>query len=199
MNEFRSLPCFIRLAIILACAALLPLLGTTGAMAADTGAQAEQPFVISKGDTLEIYVWKEPDLSRPDTFVRSDGMISLPLVNEVKAAGRTPTELKAEIESKLSEYIELPVVTVILKGSNAMKYYMIGEVQSGEYDLFKDLTLIQACARAGGFTEWASEDDIVILRNEDGVEKRIRADFDAIVKGKQPNIILKPGDTIIVP
>jgi polysaccharide export outer membrane protein len=156
-------------------------------------------YLIGKGDIIEVNVWKEPMLSG-ETFVRTDGMVSLPLLGDVKAEGRTPMELREEIKSKLEEYVESPTVTVILKGPVSQKYYLAGEVSKpGEYDLTKDLSFLQAMARAGGFTEWADKNDILLIRMENGVENRIRINYKDIVKGKGENIHIKANDTIIVP
>lgn len=164
-------------------------------------AEAAGTYRIGKGDVLEIHVWKEPVLSR-ETFVRMDGMISLPLLEDLQAAGRTPMEVKMDIQKRLSEFIELPEVTVILKNATSQKFYIIGEISKpGEYDLTTDITVLQAFAMAGGFTEWADKDKVMILRREGGQEKRIPVNYKDIVKGKNPeqNILIQAGDTIVVP
>ena len=158
-------------------------------------------YKIGNGDVLEIHVWKEPDLST-ETFVRMDGMISLPLLNDVSAAGRTPMQLKEGIEKGLKEFVENSTVTVIVKEPTSQKFYILGEVaRTGEYPLIKDLTVLQAFALAGGFTEWASKKEIILLRHEDGKDKIIRVNYKNIVKGKDfsQNILIKADDTIIVP
>ncbi|NLJ28517.1 MAG: hypothetical protein GX433_10955 [Deltaproteobacteria bacterium] len=162
---------------------------------------AEPGYKLGIGDILTINVWREPILSG-ETFVRNDGKISMNLVGDVQAAGRTPMELRDEIQEKLSEFIENPVVTVTLKMATSQKYYVIGEVKSpGEYDLVTDITFLQAIARAGGFSEWADKDDIVLIRNGQKGEERIKINYKEIVKGKKPqqNILLQANDTIVVP
>lgn len=157
-------------------------------------------YRIGKGDVLEINVWKEEDLTRTVT-VRNDGKISLPLLDDIQAAGKTPMELKAVISNKLSSFIEGPVVTVIVKEQGSQRIYIIGEVKSiGEYVLNKDLTVVQALALAGGFTEWAKKDKIVLLRRSQGKEQRMIINYDDIVDGEKPgqNILLQADDTIIV-
>ncbi len=130
-------------------------------------------YIIGKGDVLEISVWREPMLSG-ETIVRNDGMISLALVGDVKAAGRTTMDVKEEIQSRLKQFLGEPVVTVMLKSAASQKFYVIGEVRApGEYDLIKDMTVVQGIARAGGFTEWAKKDEIIILRKESGLENKI--------------------------
>jgi polysaccharide export outer membrane protein len=159
-----------------------------------------EDYIIGKSDSLEIYVWKEPEITRTIT-VRNDGKISLPLIDDIKAAGRTPMELKKVIHAELGDFIESPEVTVIVQAQASQSYYMIGEIAgTGEYPLLKDMTLVQALAKAGGFTEWADRDDILLLRRVDGQDKRIRLDYDAIVSGDDPdhNMMLQPGDTIIL-
>lgn len=161
----------------------------------------ESAYVIGKGDILEINVWREPMLSG-ETIVRNDGMISLTLVGDVQAAGRTTLELKGEIQERLKKFLGEPVVTVMLRTPSSQKFYVIGEVKTpGEFDLLKDMTVVQGIAKAGGFTEWADKGSIVILRHEDGVERRIPVSYKDIVKGKNTgqNILLRANDTIVVP
>ncbi|WP_461833516.1 polysaccharide biosynthesis/export family protein [Desulfothermus sp.] len=156
-------------------------------------------YRIGKGDVLEINVWKEKDLTRV-VKVRTDGRISLPLLDDVMAEGLTPIELKKKIEKKLSQFITSPFVTVIVNEENN-KFYMVGEVNKvGEYDLTKDLTILQAIAIAGGFTEWANKDNIILLRYKDGKEIRYKISYKDIVSGKAPeqNYFIQRNDTIIV-
>jgi len=168
------------------------------ALAVEDGGPESKEYSIQKGDVLEINVWREEDLTRTVT-VRKDGKISLPLVDDVQASGRSPVELKSEIKQKLSEYIESPEVTVIVDSQAGHQFYVMGEVEEiGVYPLIKDMTVVQALALTGGFTEWADKDDIVILRRTDGKEQRIDVDYDAIIAGKAENIILQSNDTIIV-
>jgi polysaccharide export outer membrane protein len=158
-------------------------------------------YRIGKGDVLEINVWKEPILSG-ETIVRSDGMVSLTLIGDVQAAGRTPMELRDDIQKRLVDYVEDPTVSILLKAQTSQKYYVIGEVKlPGEYDLVKDLNIVQAIARAGGFGEWADKDDIIVLRTLNGVEQRIKVDYKEIVKGVNTlqNIPIQASDTIIIP
>lgn len=159
-------------------------------------------YRIGPGDILEIMTWKEPDFTREEILVRNDGMITFPLLNDLEAAGRTTLDLKRDIEKKLTDYISNPVVTVTVRTATVNKFYILGEVvNTGEYDLKKELTVLQAFALAGGFTEWASKKEIILLRNENGEEKFIRVNYKNIVKGTDftQNIKLRPDDTIIVP
>lgn len=159
-------------------------------------------YVIGSGDVLDIITWKEVDFSREELFVRIDGKITFPLLGDIQAAGRTPQQLKEDIETQLKAYVSSPVVTVTVRVPGSQKFYILGEViRIGEYDLLKNLTIIQAFALAGGFTEWASKDEIILFRIEDGKEKIIRVDYKKIVKGEDfsNNIYIKANDTIIVP
>ena len=160
-----------------------------------------EEYRIGKGDVLEINVWKEENLTRTLT-VRVDGRISLPLLDDIQAAGRTPMALKDSIEEGLAAYIEGPEVTVIVMSQVSQQFYVIGEIAgTGAYPLQKDLNLVQAIAQVGGFTEWADRDEIILLRREEDGNKRFIIDFDEIVTGKAPhkNLQLRKDDTIIVP
>ena len=164
--------------------------------------QKKNSYTIGSGDILEITTWKEPDFSREEILVRIDGKISFPLLNDIQAAGRTPEDLKTEIEAKLKEYVSTPVVTVTVRAPNSQRFYILGEVtNTGEYNLIKNLTVLQAFALAGGFTEWAAKNEILLLRNENGIDKIIRINYKNIIKGDElnRNIQIKADDTIIVP
>jgi polysaccharide export outer membrane protein len=182
-------------------------LGVFSALAADTkqvwSAKATQgDYKIGAGDILEITTWKEPDLSREEVLVRTDGKISFPLLSDVQAAGLTPPQLKLNMEAGLKDYVESPFVTITVRDPASKKFYVLGEVlTTGEYPLTKNLTVLQAFAVAGGFTEWASKKEIILLRKESGKDKIYRVNYKDITKGKDfsQNLILKADDTIIVP
>ena len=159
-------------------------------------------YNIGVGDILEIVTWKEPDFSREEILVRLDGMISFPLLDDVQAAGLTPVQLKKNIEAKLKEYVASPSVTVTIRNAASQRFYILGEVaHTGEYPLVKDLTVLQAFALAGGFTEWASKKEIILFRRENGKEKVIQINYKDIIKNKDfsQNVTIKADDTIIVP
>jgi polysaccharide export outer membrane protein len=159
-------------------------------------------YKIGSGDVLEIVTWKEPDFSREAVLVRTDGFISFPLLNDVQAAGLTPTQLKKSLEVGLKDYVSTPEVTVTIVESGSQRFYILGEVvNTGEYPLAKHLTVLQAFALAGGFTEWASKDEIILMRRENGKDVTIRVDYKDIVKGEnlEQNVKIKADDTIIVP
>jgi polysaccharide export outer membrane protein len=178
----------------------LVLIFSTIAGAAEKGSAQDEDYQIGKSDVLEINVWKEEDLTR-NVRVRKDGRITMPLLDDIRAAGRTPVQLKEIIQEGLEEYIDSPTVTVIVQSQESKRYYIIGEVaRTGEYPLIKDLSVVQAITNAGGFTEWADKDDILLLRRFSWGEKRIEVDYDAIVSGKEPkqNVQLQADDTIVV-
>jgi len=159
-------------------------------------------YKIGSGDILEIITWKEPDFSREEILVRTDGKISFPLLGDVQASGRTPLEIKNEIERGLKDYVGNPIVTVTVKNPLSQKFYILGEVKkTGEYPLIKGLTVLQAFAIAGGFTDWASKKEIILLRYENGKEKVFNINYKKIVNDKDfsQNISIKTDDTIIVP
>ena len=159
-------------------------------------------FVIGNDDVLAINVWKEPEISRPAT-VRSDGKISLPLVGEVQATGRTPLSLERDIAARLKSYIAEPEVTVIVQQINSQKFNILGQVtRPGSYPIANAATVLDAIAIAGGFRDFAKQKAIYVLRqNADGTQTRLRFNYKDVVKGQDPaqNIKLQPNDTIVVP
>ena len=176
---------------------MLPIFNPANCFADQAGT-----YVIGAGDILEIVTWKEPDFSRAEVLVRTDGFISFPLLNDVQAAGLTPNELKISLQKGLTNYVTNPEVTVTIRVSNSKRFYILGEVlNTAEYPLTKNLTVLQAFALAGGFTEWASKKEIILMRNENGQEKIYRVNYRDIIKGKDisQNIAIRPDDTIIVP
>ena len=159
-------------------------------------------YKIGSGDVLEITTWKEPDFSRDQILVRTDGKITFPLLNDVQAAGRSPNEVRLDIENGLKEYVATPLVTITVKDPASQKFYILGEVgRTGEYPLVKNLTVLQAFSLAGGFTQWASKDEIILLRKEGETNRIIRINYKNIVKGTDlnQNIAIQADDTIIVP
>lgn len=159
-------------------------------------------YVIGDDDLLDIYVWKEPDLSRAIP-VRSDGKISLPLAGEMQAAGLTPLQLEGEITKRLQSYITAPEVTVMVEKINSEKFNIMGEViKPGAYPLTVTTRVMDAIATAGGLRDFAKKTGIYVLRQSpDGHEQRIRFNYKTFIKGKNPsqNVLLQPGDTVVVP
>lgn len=159
-------------------------------------------YQIGAGDVLEIATWKEPELTRREVLVRVDGKISFPLIGDIQAAGVTPVELTETLQKGLKNYVTSPVVTVTVINPGSQKIYILGEVQrTGEYPLAKNLTVLQAFAIAGGFTQWASKDEIILLRREGAQDKIYKINYKDIVKGRnvENNVALQANDTIVVP
>ena len=158
-------------------------------------------YVIGAEDVLSIHVWREDALSK-SVPVRMDGNISLPILNEIKAAGLTPLQLKEALTTRLKEFIERPNVSVTVVEANSFKVYVSGQVKTpGVYRLRSETTVLQIIAMAGGFTDWANQKKILIIRKENNKEKRFTVNYQRIIKAKDPgsNITLKSGDTVIVP
>jgi polysaccharide export outer membrane protein len=158
-------------------------------------------YVIGSEDVLQINVWKETDISS-SVPVRPDGKISLPLLNDVQAAGLTPLQLAATIVERLKQFISEPRVTVIVTAMNSRRAYVMGQVtRQGAVLLVSNLTVLQALSAAGGPVQFANTKKIYVLRAEGGKQQRIPFNYDSVIKGKNPeqNINLKPGDTIVVP
>jgi polysaccharide export outer membrane protein len=164
------------------------------------GARVPVDYVIGADDTLLITVWKEPDLSAT-LPVRPDGKISLPLLDDVQAAGMTPMQLGASIKEKLKKYVADPRVTVVVTAMNSQRIYVLGEVtHTGAMPLLPNMTVLQAISSAG-LTQFANVKAIYILRVLDGKQTKTRFNYKDAIKGRgdQQNIVLKPGDTIVVP
>ena len=157
-------------------------------------------YVIGADDVLRISVWKEPDLS--ETLpVRPDGKISMPLLNDIQAAGLSPLQLKDSITEKLKKYIADPRVTVVVSAMNSRRVFVTGEVvHSGPMPLLPHMTMLQALSQAG-FSQFANLKSIYLLRNENGKQVKLPFNYKEVVKGNHPeeNIQLKPGDTLVVP
>jgi len=166
--------------------------------AQETGGSSD--YVIGADDQLKISVWKEPDLT--ETLpVRPDGKISMPLLNDIQAAGLTPLQLRDSITDKLKKYIADPRVTVVVSAMNSRRIFVTGEVNhSGPMNLLPGMTVLQALSEAG-FNQFANVKAIYLLRTQDGKQQKIPFNYKDVVKGNHPeqNIALKPGDTIVVP
>jgi polysaccharide export outer membrane protein len=157
-------------------------------------------YVIGADDTLHITVWKEPDLS-VTLPVRPDGKISMPLLDDVQAAGLTPMQLGTSITEKLKKYIADPRVTVVVTAMNSQRIFVLGEVlHTGAMPLLPGMTVLQALSSAG-FTQFSNLKGIYVLRTQDGKQTKMPFDYKKALKGRDPqrNIVLKPGDTIVVP
>jgi polysaccharide export outer membrane protein len=166
-------------------------------------------YRIAPGDVLQVFVWREAELSR-ELRVRPDGYVSVPLLGDVFAVAKTPKGLAAELAQQLSKYVNSPTVTVTLASSSTLRFYVVGEVQKpGEFPLVGRTTVMQALALAGGFREYAKKDDLKLLRQELSVsagqpktrEIVLPINYRAIAQGQNlhQNFVLKPGDVIVVP
>jgi len=208
------------LVVILAGASQVPLQGLAQADSSRTGQGGAVPpqvtekiekallivtpeYFIGPEDVLNITVWRNADLSREVT-VRPDGRISLPLIGDIIAVGRTPSQLSEDISNKLKEYKENPQVSIVIKEVNSYAIYVLGEVaKPGKYPLRSKTTLLQGITIASGFTATAARNKIVVFRfaKDGGGQIKIQARYDDIVlrDGSNQNIELKPGDQIVVP
>jgi polysaccharide export outer membrane protein len=158
-------------------------------------------YILGSEDVIEVLVWKEDAFSRV-VIIRPDGKISLPVIGDVQAAGMATEELTEKITEKLKDFIDNPTVTVIVAQINSMRIYIQGEVaRPGVYQLKSNTTVIQAISLAGGFSEWAKKNKIVIVRELKGKSSRIPVNYKKIIWGKDisQSLILERGDTIIVP
>jgi polysaccharide biosynthesis/export protein len=164
-----------------------------GAIATDS-----DQYIIGPEDVLLIYVWREEAFTKT-LPVRTDGKISLPLLDDIQAAGLTSLQLKEALTDKLKDFVESPIVTVTVMEANSFKVYVSGEVkQPGVQRIRSEITLVKLIIMAGGFTEWANQKKILIITKEKGAEKRITANYKKIVEGEEPDIVIKRGDTVIV-
>jgi len=157
-------------------------------------------YIIGADDMLHITVWKEPDMSST-LPVRPDGKISMPLLDDLQASGMTPMQLATAIREKLKKYIADPRVTVVVTAMNSQRIFVLGEVvHSGPMALLPHMTVLQALSTAG-FTQFANLKAIYLLRQQAGQQTKIPFNYKEAIKGRGPqqNIVLKPGDTIVVP
>jgi polysaccharide biosynthesis/export protein len=183
----------------------LPAQDTTSsaksAVQAQTPATTDASYKIGAQDVLRIDVWKEPEISR-SVPVRPDGKVSLPLLNDVQAAGLTSMELAGVITEGLKKFINNPQVTVSVSEINSRRVYVTGEVtRPGAFPLLPNMTVLQALTSAGGFTQFARIKNIYVLRTENGKQVKHPFNYKDVVNGKraEDNILLQPGDTIVVP
>lgn len=157
-------------------------------------------YVIAPQDVLDVSVWKEPDLTRA-VPVRPDGKISLPLLNDVQAAGLTPEQLAKEITNGLRKFVNEPQVTIVVSQINSQRIYILGEVnRPGAYPLLPQMTILQGLSSAGGFTIFANVKNVYVLRTENGKQQKYPFNYKDALNGRhlEQNIPLKAGDTIVV-
>jgi polysaccharide export outer membrane protein len=181
--------------------------GAAAKSAAAAPAPAPEPksvagpeYIIGPDDTLHVSVWKEPDLTAT-LPVRPDGKISLPLLNDVQAAGLTPMQLADSLTGKLKKFVADPRVTVVVTQINSKRVYLVGEVlHPGPLPMLPNMTVLQALA-SGGFTQFANTKGIYVLRTENGRQIKTPVNYKQLIKGESvdQNLVLRPGDTIVVP
>jgi polysaccharide export outer membrane protein len=184
---------------VILCASLVA--AACGAKTADLVVRPTPPeYVIAVDDVLTIAFWQE-QIGATDVIVRPDGKISLPLLNDVQAAGFTPQQLASALEQAASKYITEPAATVIVKEIRSRKVFVVGEVGTpGMVPLSGEMTVLQLIAMSGGLLEYADKKNIVIIRTENGHEQRLKFNYNDVVGGKnvQQNVFLQPGDTVVV-
>jgi polysaccharide export outer membrane protein len=184
-------------------AAQTPAAAPTAAQAtvADQGQATPAGYLIGPDDVLGIVFWELPNHGG-DVIVRPDGKITLPLLNDVQAAGLTPEQLRESITAASAKYIRDPNVSVVVKQINSLKVYVTGQVtKPGTYPLTSPTTVLQVLALAGGVTDFAKKDKIVVMRTEGGQTRSYKFNYKDVIQGKklEQNILLKPGDTVVIP
>jgi polysaccharide export outer membrane protein len=168
--------------------------------AATQGGSAD--YLIGSGDTLQITIWKDPDLSVPTQVVRPDGKVTMPLIKEVAVAGLTERQAETAIAAALAKFVTDPIVTVVVTLPTSKKVYLVGAVKKeGTLPYTYGMTVMQALAEAGGLTDYAKKTKIYILRTENGREYRLAFNYKDVVRGDrmEQNIVLEAGDTVVVP
>lgn len=173
---------------------------TPSAAVVDPRLEAASSFEIGPEDILDISVWKNPELSRV-VPVRPDGKVSLPLVNDIQAAGLTPATLRKQVTERLSEFIPAPEVSVMVREVHSRKVAVVGAVKTpGRFELKSPMTVLEVIALAQGFTDFATRDRIVVLRQNGATTTRMPFNYRKIADGaEQENFLVKPGDIVVVP
>lgn len=177
---------------------------TTAAKPADPRPEGVTPpvdYVIGPDDVLGVVVWREQELST-EVKVRPDGKVSLPLVNDIQAGGLTPEQFREKVTTAVTKFVEAPSVTIIVKQINSRQVFVLGEVvKPGPYPLTAPTTVLQLLALTGGPTPYAKVDEIAVMRTIDGKTSRLLFNYKEVSRGRkiEQNIMLRPGDTVIVP
>jgi polysaccharide export outer membrane protein len=200
LTRFRSIP-GAGLAISFVIAAFVAPATAAQTLDAAASARSVLEYRIGAGDVLQLFVWKEPDLSR-DITVRFDGKVTVPLLGDVEAAGRTPQQLGEELSRSLGRFLAAPQVTLGVSQSNSARFHVLGQVgRPGDFPLSRRITVLQALAIAGGFKEFAKTDSIVIIRQDGDAETALSFNYKRVEGGKDlsQDILIHPGDTILVP
>lgn len=159
-------------------------------------------YLIGAGDTVQVNVWKDPDLSVPTQVVRPDGKITVPLIKEVMVAGLNERQAEATIAAAMAKFVIDPMVTVVVTLPTSKKIYLVGAVRKeGTLPYTYGMTIMQALSEAGGLNDYAKRTKIYVLRTENGREYRLEFNYKEVVRGErmEQNIVLQPGDTVVVP
>lgn len=175
--------------------------GTTKPVATPAGVTVPADYVIGPDDVLAVIFWREKDLST-DVVVRPDGRISIPVIQDIEAAGMTPEQLRERLTKQAERYVEEPNVTVVVKQINSRRVFITGMVtKPGPYNLNAPMSVLQLISTAGGLLEYADAKNIMVMRTENGAPTSFKFNYREIAEGKnlKQNIMLKPGDTVIVP
>ncbi len=183
-------------------AAAVPEKGGTPVAGAPSATGSADDYLIGPGDTVQISVWKEQELSVPTQLVRPDGKITMPLIKEVDVQGLTPRQAEASITGRLAKYITDPNVTLVVTAFASKKVYLIGAVKKeGILAYTYGMTVMQALSEAGGLTDYAKRDKIYVLRSEGGREYRLDFNYKEVIRGlkMEQNWVLMPGDTVVIP
>jgi len=185
---------------------MLLTLGLQLTAAADADRAAETPhvdasYLVQAGDSLQIAVWKEQDLQL-EVLVRPDGGLTFPLAGEIEAAGHTVDDIRKTLETRLAKYIPDPVVTVAVKATNGSRIFVVGKVnRPGDFPLIRPLDVLQALSLAGGTTPFADVNGIRVIRRDGDRQTVFRFRYDDVRRGRElaQNILLRSGDTVVVP
>jgi polysaccharide biosynthesis/export protein len=173
---------------------------TNGKDASAHAVDVPPDYVIGPDDVLSIVFWRDKELTS-DVVVRPDGMISVPLLNDLRAAGYTPEQLRQHLDEAAAKFIAEPNATVVVKAINSRRVFVTGNVaKPGTYPLTSDLTVLQLIAMAGGLLEYADQKNIVVIRKTAGADQYFKFNYKDVVRQKnvRQNIVLKPGDTVVV-
>jgi polysaccharide export outer membrane protein len=160
-----------------------------------------ESYIVQPGDSLLVTVWKEQEL-QGEVLVRPDGGLSFPLAGDIKAAGHTVDEIRKVLQTRLTKYIPDPVVTVAVKAATGSRFFVVGKVnRPGDFLLIRPMDVMQALSLAGGATPYADVNGIRILRRDGGRQLVFRFRYDDVRRGRDlsQNILLRSGDTVVVP
>ncbi len=194
---------FLVITLMLVVASLAVAQAKASSSSPSDAAAAADPatYVIGPLDVLQISVWKEPEMSTPSVPVRPDGKISLPLLGDIQASGLTPTQLSSVLAEDAKKFVQDPQITVVVTAINSKRVYILGEVgHAGPMGLLPEMSVLQAISSAGGLSQYANAKKIYVLRPVNGAQQRIPFNYKLALKGDaKQDILLQPGDTIIVP